>query len=51
VKLAFPARSVSVQGTVAHVQPLRSGDWRVGVRFLQEQPELAEVALAGGEHR
>jgi hypothetical protein len=46
VSLAFLGESVSVLGFVSHVRPMKSGDWRVGVRFLREEPELAEVALA-----
>jgi hypothetical protein len=46
VHLAFLGRSVSVRGFVTHVRPTSSGDWRVGINFLQDEPELAEVALA-----
>lgn len=46
VKLSFLAHAVSVQGIVAHIRPQASGDWRVGVRFLQDEQELADVALA-----
>lgn len=46
VHLAFMGRTVSVRGVVSHVRPMASGDWRIGISFLRDEPELAEVALA-----
>jgi hypothetical protein len=45
VELAFLDRAVSVKGIVRHETPQQS-EWRIGIEFLQPQPDLVDVVLA-----
>jgi hypothetical protein len=48
VELAFLDGSIVVKGSVCHVRHVDQKVWRVGIDFLQDEHELAEVALALG---
>lgn len=48
LRLAFLGGSIVVKGCVCHVRYVEQKVWRVGIDFLQDEPELAEVALALG---
>ncbi len=43
--LVLRGHSMSVEGVVRHETTTGGSDFRVGIEFLEPQPELAEVAL------
>ena len=46
LKLSFLNGSIEVKGSVRHVRRVDLQVWRLGIKFLQNEHELAEVALA-----